>query len=180
MALVAGRVHGDRVPALHVRRPVAVEGLLHPVDVELSRQFRADFAHYLEVVQAAGPDVDTAEELPVQVAVEALEKFPVRTARIVLEEHQCDLALWGENGLGAFFRLPQAEGRNGTVPGDRPVDLAQVGFKEPVEKGPELLLLGGEGKTVLEILDPSYLGHSILGENPVFRAEDSFSGFCLL
>ena len=144
MALVAGRVHGDRVPALHVRRPVAVEGLLHPVDVELSRQFRADFAHYLEVVQAAGPDVDTAEELPVQVAVEALEKFPVRTARIVLEEHQCDLALWGENGLGAFFCLLQSKGRDHIVPGNGPVDFAQVGFEEPVEEGSELFLLGGE------------------------------------
>ena len=144
MALVAGRVHGNGVLAPHMRRPVSIEGFLHPVDVEISRQFRADLAHYLEVVQAAGTDVDTAEELPVQVAVQALEQFPVRTARVVLEEHKGDLAPWGEDGPRAFFRILQAEGRDHILPGDRPVNLAEIGFKEPVEKGPELFLLGGK------------------------------------
>ena len=144
MALVAGRVHGDRVPALHVRRPVAVEGLLQIADVELSRQFRADLAHYLEVVQAVGTDIDTAEELPVQVAVEPLDQFPVRAARIMFEEHQGHLAPGGEDGPRAFFGLLQAEGRDHILPGDRPVDLSQVRFQEPVEEGPELFLLGGK------------------------------------
>ena len=170
MALVAGRVHGDGTLALHMRRPVAVEGLLHAVDVELSRQFGPDLADHLEVLQAAGPDIDAAEELPVQVAVQALEQFPVRTARVVFQEHQGHLAPGGEDGLGAFFRLLQAKAPYKVLPGNGPVDLAQVRFEEPVKKGPELFLLGGERKTVLEILYSSYLGHSILDKKPRFSS----------
>ena len=144
MALVTGRVHGDGALAVHVRRPVAVEGPLHAVDIEPSRQFRADLAHDLEVVQAVGAEVDTAEELPVQIAVETFHQLPVRAVRIVLEEHQCDLAFRGENGLGAFFGLLQPKGLDRIVPGNGPVDLAEIGSEEPVEEGPELFLLGGE------------------------------------
>lgn len=176
MALVAGRVHGDGVPALHVRRPVAVEGLLQIADVELPRQFRADLAHYLEIVQAVGPDVDAAEELPVQVAVEPLDQFPVRTARIMFEEHQGHLAPGGEDGPRAFFRLLQAEGRDRILPGDRPVDLSQVRFQEPVEEGPELFLLGRKRKTVLEISDSSYLGHRVFDIEPRFSSLELIFG----
>ena len=144
MALVAGRVHGDGTLALHMRRPVAVEGLLHAADVELRGQFRPDLAHDLEVVQAIAPDIDTAEELPVQVAVQPLDQFPVRATGIMFEEHQGHLAAGREDGLRAFFRLLQAEGRDRIHPGDRPVDLAEIGSEEPVEKGPELFLLGGK------------------------------------
>ena len=75
MALVAGRVHGDGVLALHVRRPVTVDAFLHPVDVELRGQFRPGLAHDIEVVQGASTDIDAAEELPVQVAVEPSTSF---------------------------------------------------------------------------------------------------------
>ncbi len=150
MALVAGGVHGDGTRVPHVLRPVPVNGLLQVTDVEFSRQFAADLAHDLKIVQAAAADVDAAEELPVEVPVEALEKFPVGAVGIVLQEHHGDLAPRGENGLGAFFRLLRPKGRHHIVPRDRPVDLAQVRFEEPCRKGPELFLLGGEGKSVLE------------------------------
>ncbi len=170
MALVAGGVHGDGVPALHVRRPVAVEGLLQVADVEIPGQFRPDLAYDLEIVQAAGTDIDTAEELPVQVAVEALEQFPVGAVGIVLEEHKGDLAPGGEDGPRPFFRLLQTEGRDHILPGDRQVDLAQIGFKEALKKSSELFLLGGKGKTVLEILDSSYLGHRVFDIKPRFSS----------
>ena len=170
MAFVTGRVHGDGVPALHMRRPVTVEDLPHSVDVEPSRQFRTDLADDLEIEKAVAADIDTAEELPVQVAVQALEQFAVRTVRVVFKEHKGDLAPRGEDGPRAFFRLLQAEGRDHIVPGDRPVDLAEIGFQEPVEKGPELFLLGGECKTVLEIPDSSYLGHRVFDIKPRFSS----------
>ena len=136
MALVAGRVHGNGILALHMRRPVAVEGLLHAVDVELSREFRADLAHYLEVLQAAGTDIDAAEELPVQVAVQAFEKFPVGTVRIVLQEHQGHLAPGGEDGLRAFFRLLQAEGRTMSSQGTARYILPRSDSRNRSKKAP--------------------------------------------
>ena len=111
MALVARGVHGGGVLSLDVRRPVPVEDLLQGVDVELSRQFRPDLADDLEVFQAIGTDIDASEELPVQVAVQPFDEFPVGAVGIVLQEHKGDLAPGGENGQGAFFGLLQPKGK---------------------------------------------------------------------
>ncbi|MDT7827539.1 hypothetical protein RQM65_16590 [Pricia sp. S334] len=127
-----------------MRGPVSVEGLLQGVDVELSPQFRPYLAHDLEVFQTIGTDIDAAEELPVQVAVEPFDKFSVGAIRIVLEEHQGDLAPGGEDRLRAFFRLLHTEGRHHVVPGHRPVDLAQIGFQKTVKENSQLFLLGGK------------------------------------
>ena len=170
MALVAGRVHDGGGLPVDVWRPVSVEGLLHRIHIELSRELAADLAYDLEVVQAVRAQVYAAEELPVQVAVEALDQLPVRAVGVVLQEHQGDLAPGGEDRPRAFFRLLEAQGRYHIVPGDRPVNLAKLGSEETVVKGVELFLLGGERESMLEIADSSYLVHRVFDIKPRFSS----------
>ncbi len=159
--------------------PMVEEYLLEPVDVVLSRQLAAYLADDLVVLQPFPAQVYAAEQRPFQVPVELPDQPSVGTAGPVLQEHERQLAPGAEDRGGALFGLRQAEGRNGPVPGHGRMNLAQEALEETLEEPFELFLLGGERKTVLEIGNSTYLGYSILDENPVFRATDSFSGFCL-
>ncbi|MEZ4970400.1 MAG: hypothetical protein R2814_12240 [Flavobacteriaceae bacterium] len=77
----------------------------------------------------------------------------------MLEKHQGKFALGRENRHWTPFGFPKAKGPDQLLPRDGKVDLAQVALEEPGVKRIKLFGLGRKCKTVLEIVDSSYLGH---------------------
>ena len=78
-------------------------------------------------------------------------ELPVRTARIVLEEHQCYLPLWREQGPRSFFRFFQPEDGHKFPPWNGLVHDSQSSAKKGIH---QQLVVGVEiwkGKTALEI-----------------------------
>ncbi|WP_026814843.1 hypothetical protein, partial [Arenibacter certesii] len=74
-------------------------------------------------------------------------------------EHKGKFALGAEDAPWALFGFLQTKGRYQFVPRDGDIDLAKIAFEKPGVKRIELFGLGGKCKTVLEIVDSSYLGH---------------------
>tara|TARA_Y100001933_G_scaffold265081_1_gene335077 strand:+ start:9157 stop:9744 length:588 start_codon:yes stop_codon:yes gene_type:complete len=97
------------------------------------RPFRPRGSHTPAHLQGTS-GIYAQEELPIQVAVEPLHELSVGAADITLKEHQGDLAPGGVYGHGPPFRLYQPEGRRDVAPGDRPIDLAEIGPEETVVK----------------------------------------------
>lgn len=144
MALVTGGVHGDRALVPYIGRPMPIEGVLYPVHIQFFGQFAADLADDLKIGQAFGAQVDTAEELPVDIPVELFHELAVGTSRVVLQEHQGQFALTGKQGTWALSSFLETKGRYQIVPGDRHMDLAKVAIHKAGVKGIELFLLGGK------------------------------------
>ena len=159
MALVTGGVHGNGVLVLHVGRPMPVKGPLHLVHVQFPGQLAADLADHLKIVQPVGTKIDVAEKLPVQVPVKLFHKTPVRTTAVVLQKHQGQFALGGEDTPRALFGFPKPKGSYQSVPGDRQIYPSKIALEKPGVKRFELLCLGRKCEAVLEIVDSSYLGH---------------------